>query len=224
MKNIYTSLLAIVLCCCYTYGYNQTSNPAVDFSDGNSVKSNNSLNAVKKGNIMIEPWYGFPLLGKALYNAGGDSLANFSYAGLGPCGGAVEYMVADNVGLGIDFIYNSHALNYTDSGIDAQGNTVVYDYNFSSIRQRIHLRFNYHFSQDENVDAYLGVGVGTNQRSIKFESNDPNYAPTDSEATLIPFSMRFCVGMRYYFSPNIGIVTEAGIGGALVRAGLSIKI
>ena len=36
--------------------------------------------------------------------------------------------------------------------------------------------------------------------------------------------MRICVGTRYYFSPNFGIVAEAGIGGALVRAGLSIKI
>ena len=36
--------------------------------------------------------------------------------------------------------------------------------------------------------------------------------------------MRVCSGTRYYFSSNFGIIAEAGIGGALVRAGLSIKI
>ena len=75
-------------------------------------------------------------------------------------------MLADNVGMGIDFIYNSHSWNYSDASVDANGIPVVYDYKFQMARQRIHLRFNYHFSQDENVDAYFGVGVGTNQRTF----------------------------------------------------------
>ena len=224
MKNIYTSLFAIAFCFCYNFAYSQNTNPSVDFSDGNAVKSDNSLNAVQKGNIIIEPWYGGPLFGKALYSSGADSLLNFSYSGLGPVGGAVEYMLADNVGLGVDFIYTSHSWNYSNSSIDANGQTVIYDYNFQAARQRIHLRFNYHFSQDENVDAYFGVGVGTNARTFTFDSNEPGYESSDTSGQLLPVSMRICVGTRYYFSPNIGIVAEAGIGGALVRAGLSIKI
>lgn len=224
MKNIYSSFLAIALCCFYNLSIGQTSNPAVDFSDGNDVKSDRSLNAVQKGNIIIEPWYGGPLFGKALYSASSDTVTNFSYTGLGPAGASVEYMLADNVGLGIDFIYNSHSWNYSDASVDANGNPVVYDYKFQMARQRIHLRFNYHFSQDENVDAYFGVGVGTNQRTFSFDTNEPGYESSEGEGQLLPVSMRVCVGTRYYFTPNIGIVAEAGIGGALVRAGLSIKI
>ena len=89
--------------CLFTSVIGQTTNPSVDFSDGNSVKSNNSLNAVQKGTIIIEPWYGGPLFGKAIYSNGSDSLTNFTYNGLGPVGASVEYMLADNVGLGIDF-------------------------------------------------------------------------------------------------------------------------
>ena len=38
-----------------------------------------------------------------------------------------------------------------------------------------------------------------------------------------PFSMRVCLGGRYFFTENYGLVGEIGLGGALVRAGLSIK-
>jgi hypothetical protein len=219
-------LLVIVLCCLYTTVSTQTSNPTVDFSDGNDMKSDRSLNAVQEGNIIIEPWYGGPLFGKALYNSIPDSSSwtNFSYTGIGPFGGSVEYMLADNVGLGIDFIINRHSWNYSDASVDAMGNQVVYDYKFQMERQRIHLRFNYHFSQDDNVDAYFGVGVGTNARTLSFKTNQPGYQSDETEGQLLPVSMRICVGTRYYFTKNIGIVAEAGIGGALVRAGLSIKI
>ena len=224
MKNIYSSLLVFAFSCLLANVNSQTTNPSVDFSDGNAVKSDNSLNAVKKGTVIIEPWYGGPLFGKALYTAGTDSLLNFSYTGLGPMGGSVEFLLADNVGIGIDFIYNSHSRNFSDASVNANGDPVVYDYNFKTVRQRIHLRFNYHFSQDENVDAYFGIGVGSNTRAYSFETNNPNFDSADDEGQLIPVSMRICVGTRYYFSPNLGLVAEAGIGGALVRAGLSIKL
>jgi hypothetical protein len=40
---------------------------------------------------------------------------------------------------------------------------------------------------------------------------------------LLPFSMRLCTGIRYYFSDNIGANMELGLGGPLVSLGLSLK-
>jgi hypothetical protein len=39
----------------------------------------------------------------------------------------------------------------------------------------------------------------------------------------LPFSVRVCLGGRYFFNENYGLVGEIGLGGALLRGGLSIK-
>ena len=70
-------------------------------------------------------------------------------------------MLADEVGIGVDFIYNSYMpidiqLNLLTNSL---GSPVTYNYDWKMERVRIHLRLNYHFTQTENVDNYFGVGV-----------------------------------------------------------------
>ena len=199
----------------------QDNNSNTDFFNSNETIN---TNAVQKGNLIIEPWYGFPLWGKQIYTSIADTLDNFVYNGLGPFGGAVEFMLSDDVGLGVDFIYLSHAYSGFDQGIDAQGNPITYSYEFKMERIRVHLRMNYHFSQSENLDAYFGVGIGSNNRIFTSESNDPYWSNSSTTGALIPVSGRICVGTRYYFDSNFGFVIEAGLGGPLLRAGLSINI
>ena len=219
MKKFYILLFLGSL---LTHSFAQTdANPNVDFNNNSSVNEN--TNAVKKGNILIEPWYGFPLWGKELYTSIVDSTGG-SYRGLGPLGATLEFMLADDVGIGVDFIYNSHSYRYTAQSVDPQGNPITYSYDWKMERVRIHLRMNYHFSQSEDLDAYFGVGVGTNNRFYSTESNDPNWDDPSSEGALLPVSGRICVGTRYYFNSNLGFAIEAGLGGPLLRAGLSIKI
>ena len=100
---------------------------------------------------------------------------------------------------------------------------IFYNYNLKTERTRIHFRFNYHFTKDENFDGYLGIGAGTNSRKNSYTSNDPYVTNEFDDTELLPFSVRVCLGGRYFFNENYGLVGEIGLGGALLRGGLSIK-
>ena len=161
---------------------------------------------VKKGNIIINPWYG---LGTINLFPESDSLENFKSLYLRPMGVSAEYMVTDDIGVGIDFIYNRQGYSATDpNNIDGMGNLVTYNYDVKTERTRIHLRFNYHFTKDEKFDGYLGIGAGTNSRKNSYTSNDPYVTDVLDDTELLPFSMRVCLGGRYFFSENYGLVGE----------------
>lgn len=201
--------------------FSQTANPSVDFSEGNGNPLDRELYSIKKGDLIINPWYG---LGTINLFPGSDTLENFKSLYLRPMGVFAEYMFTDEIGIGIDFIYNRQGFSASDpNNIDGMGNLVTYNYNYKAERTRIHLRFNYHFAKDENFDAYLGIGAGNNSRKNSFTSNDPYVTDVLDDTELLPFSMRFCLGGRYFFTENYGLVSEIGLGGALIRAGLSIK-
>ena len=65
--------------------------------------------------------------------------------------------------------------------------------------------FNFHFLEsNDNLDAYFMVGAGYGNRSFKFESTDPDYTDETIDG-LIPVASRVGVGMRYFFTDNIGL-------------------
>ena len=109
--------------------------------------------AVEKGTIIIDPYYGFPNLGKSF--AEGLSSSDVTVKGVGPAGMRVEYLLADRFGVGVDFIYNSFTGTYTDTS-----NGTTYDYEAKMARTRVHVRFNYHLkASSENLDLYFGMGA-----------------------------------------------------------------
>ena len=69
------------------------------------------LHCVKKGNIIISPWYG---LGTINLFPESDSLENFKSLYLRPMGFSAEYMVTDDVGVEIDINYNRQGFSATD--------------------------------------------------------------------------------------------------------------
>lgn len=188
------------------------------------------------GNIIIDPYYGFPNFGKSFAsNFESETSSDFKVKGLGPLGLRAEYMVADRMGVGFDVIYNSYDLQYTDVRTDSiyDGNTDTWtpqttttENEYQMQRLRVHLRFNYHFDvSNPMLDAYFGVGAGTNNRYRKAYENgvEINDETELGNFTLMPVSLRVCTGLRYYFSQNIGINAEIGLGGPLISAGISAK-
>ncbi len=184
--------------------------------------------AVAKGNIIIDPYYGAPNFGKKIASAMSSDNANLKSTGsggLGPMGLRLEYMLADKFGLGVDVIYNSATLDLTYDSLNNDG-TLYRRYTGTGAmnRLRVQARFNYHFVSTDELDAYFGVGAGTNTRFWTAKSNDPDYDFNNtSTGTLLPVSMRLAVGMRYYFIPNLGFNAEIGLGGPVISAGLSLK-
>lgn len=187
--------------------------------------------AARQGNIIIDPYYGGPNLGKAFLEAVEDEnqgSTDFNARSIGPAGLRIEYMLGDRIGVGIDAIYNSRNISLTasdtvyDGNGDPQIETNQYEYDMK--RLRLHLRFNYHFDiSNPQLDGYLGLGAGTNNRFRTTYVNGVEEEDDLGDLVLIPFTMRVCVGTRYYFTDNIGINAELGIGGPIISGGLSFK-
>lgn len=202
------------------------------FSQETEASSNEkvSVGVVRKGNFILDPYYGAPNFGKSLLKNitfNNQNINSTGAGGLGPMGVRAEYMLADKFGLGIDFIFNSTKLGLTYDSLYSD-NTLYrrYQGELAMKRIRVQLRFNYHFISTNKMDAYVGIGAGSNTRIWSVTNTDPNYQFEKGKVkgTLLPFSMRAAVGLRYYFIPNLGLNAEIGIGGPLVSAGVSVKI
>lgn len=187
-----------------------------------------------KGSFVIDPYYGFPNWSRSIATTFIDDngIDKSQFKAFGPTGLRAEYLLDDKFGIGFDVIVNGYSLSGTiqDTTYNAELDTTVIverDAKYSMRRLRVQARFNYHFEvTNPNLDVYMGLGVGTNNRfrSYKVDGGDSEFNESGlKNFTLIPVSMRLAAGMRYYFNQNIGINTELGIGGPLVSAGLSVR-
>jgi hypothetical protein len=184
---------------------------------------NGNAQAVSEGNVIIDPYYGYPNFGKTFLNSL-EGVENTTVTGIGPMGLRMEYMMAPKFGLGIDFIYNSVNVSGTIDSLNSDGTVYKsYDAKIFSQRYRPQIRMNYHFVATDNLDAYFGVGVGANIRRIGTKTDYPNYDDNAVSGSLIPVSMRVALGTRYYFTENIGLNLELGLGGPFISGGVSVK-
>ena len=176
--------------------------------------------AIEEGNVLIDAYYGFPnLLTAALKTsyANGTQVAGLKVGGMGPLGGRFEYMLDEKIGLGLEVNYANSYVDWNEDSLN-----VTYNYRVSAPRYRIMPRFNFHFSNNESLDAYFAVGAGFKSTKYKFESNNPTYNP-GSVTGIIPFTFRAAIGMRYFITDNFGLGGEFGLGGVLVTFGAALK-
>ncbi len=190
--------------------------------------STNSLNAqvFEEGNVGIDLYYGFPNIYstafKASYANSGSEL-DVNINGMGPVGLRAEYLLTDKIGLGLDLGFNNTTLTFKEEGYDSNNNPTIYDYTYSTKKIGAMVTFNYHFIDNDELDFYGIFGMGYGNRSFKFESTDPNYVEA-TVSSLIPVASRLGVGMRYFFTDNIGANLALGFGqGGIINAGLSFK-
>ena len=188
--------------------------------------SNVQAQAVEEGNIVIDAYYGFPNLYTSVFKttyANSGTAANIKIGGAGPLGVRGEYLLTDKFGLGLDIGFNNSKGTYTDYGYDNNGNQVNYDYDFKTQKIGAMIFMNYHFLDHDKVDFFGTFGIGYGNRSYTFTSTDPNYVEA-SIKSLIPVASRLGIGMRYFFTDNIGANLGLGIGqGGLVNVGVSAK-
>jgi outer membrane protein W len=177
--------------------------------------------ALEQGNVIIDAYYGFPNLYstvfKNLYESSNST--GLTLGSQGPLGIRAEYLITDKVGFGIDLGMNSSSISYSEADI----NNNIYDYKFTTRKIGAIFTFNYHFVENDKLDAYFVVGGGYGNRTFKFTSTDPNYIE-ESVESIIPISYKIGLGMRYFFTENIGANLALGLGqGGLVNAGISAK-
>ena len=184
---------------------------------------------VMTGNILFDPYFGIPT-GNVLWNNGdGDNYkvngGQFAY------GGRLEYMIADDLGIGVDVNYVKTGYSYDSLSVTSTYNATTgqYDddstsglYDYTAQKTRIMIRINKHFVQTDNVDAYFGAAAGYRlvSRAYSFAGNPL----AEQDEALIPVAFRLALGARFYFTQNIGAHVELGaFGGQVIQAGLALK-
>lgn len=199
---------------------------------------------VSQGDFIIDPYLGVPNFANAtLYNdiTFGDSSSVTDYklnGGMISFGGRVEYMLSDDFGIGADINYEVSGFNYNDTRSVYNESTMSYvdqkyNYDYKAKKFRAMVRLNYHFVQNERIDAYTAFGAGYKRINRATESTDPTYDEDDvngliggsSNGAIFPISLRLALGTRVYFTDNIGAHIELGIfGGSIIQFGVSIKL
>ena len=180
--------------------------------------SNVSAQVVKEGNIIADLYYGWPNLYNKVFLAlvTSDGEDNLSSGGIGPVGIRGEYMLADKIGLGFDLAYSNARVKYEVNN---------YEEKFATTKIGAMVTFNYHFIDNDALDFYGMIGAGYKNRSFKYTSNNPNSVDDfDFGATLIPVAFRLGVGLRYFFTDNIGLNMAVGFGhSGIINGGVSFK-
>jgi hypothetical protein len=185
--------------------------------------TNVKAQAVEQGSVIIDAYYGaFSISNSTFKELSGNSAAKFT--GIGPIGLRFEYMVSEKVGFGLDGNLLNQSLTWTGTDTTA-GNKLNNDYKIYRQVIRIMPRINIHFGGSDDFDGYFGIAAGYRSVTRGYTSTDPDYQGDESSATLVPISLRLAVGGRYFFTPNIGLNGEIGIGGGtIIHAGLTFKI
>jgi hypothetical protein len=150
-----------------------------------------------------------------------------------PTGLLAEYFIADRISIGIDA--NLKRTTRTYSKIDPVYNfttgldeNIQFDYLYEIKQLRLCGRIDYHIAnKSTKFDFYGGIGVGlkyTFENSFKNKERIKLYSPLIDDLGIGFYSLRLCLGGRYFITRKFGISTEIGLGGALVNAGLFVKL
>lgn len=176
---------------------------------------NAQTDAFEVGKNYLSIGYGVEVLNARNWYSEGDK-ENYSFSGLGPITLKYEHAFGEEFGLGVVVGYSKSSVKWTDTdGVED------YNYKFQIQKLTAVARMNWHFFTDENWDAYAGVGIGYKLSQWDFDSNDEFFEQASVNGP--PVAMSMSMGARYYFSPNLGLFIETGMGHGYLQGGLQFK-
>jgi hypothetical protein len=184
--------------------------------------------AIDKGRVLVDFYYGFPNLWSASIRTVVREASlpiNLQTRSIGPMGGRIEYMTSRHFGIGLDVYYARSEVSYMAEGHDLEGNPATYSYEVSVPRPRVVLRGNFHLGNSDMVDPYLALGLGYSGTKVVIRTDDPVF----NENTLrfpisIPLAYRIGFGTRVMLTRYVGLSGEIGLGGPLITGGITIGI
>jgi opacity protein-like surface antigen len=179
--------------------------------------------AMTKGENSVNVYYGYSISRSVYTSIATSGSENLKVSGLGPIGIMYEHMLSDVVGLGVEFGYTQTKVGWQlDSYEYSTGKNVTYDYNYSFSTIRAMARANFHFLKIRSFDMYGLVSMGYRQTTLSYTTTDPFFTG-GSYKSLIPFGIKPGLGMRYFFTENIGINLELALGTPALGGGLSVR-
>ncbi len=189
------------------------------------ISNKTHAQCVSKGTVEIDAYYGFPnILSLIVRNAYQNSQQqDISVSGIGPVGIRGEYFITDHIAFGLDGNYSETNIYWKEPAYNNSA-SVYYSYRLSVPRLRILGKFNIHFGANDHFDWYAGAGIGYNNTRFNLTTNDPDYSNQDiNVAFTLPVSARIDFGGKYFFTDNIGVGFEVGLGGPLASVGITAK-
>jgi outer membrane protein W len=169
--------------------------------------------SLEKGKFSVSLGYGLVNLGtviKKITTAESADQPRIEKYQERPIGLQVEYALSNRWGLGLSAYYEKYQIN--SSSIGPFSSERFYEqekYELLSVMAR----GSYHFGKKDNrFDPYIGAGIGFT------EVNDDFFK--DKWYTAIG---ELKLGGRYFFTKNIGVHLEAGLGTIFVQTGLTVK-
>lgn len=192
----------------------------------------NAQTAFDKGTVVVTAGLGFPDLSRLTQAVVYNGYNGYSVHGFGPIlikgdYGIIKFKWGHSVGVGavIGLSTTSITYNYTDPYYQ-NGNgwpNGVYTEKDSYTRITVGARGSYHFFTKEKIDCYAGVGLGYIFNLNSQTTTDPR-GIYNSAASFPSIYESFTVGIRYYFTKNIGVYAEGGWDmSAPIQGGLAIK-
>jgi hypothetical protein len=183
--------------------------------------------AFDEGKSVVTIGYGFPNLVTGTFRTAYNTAdhTGYTFNAMGPLIFRYEYGLSEKIGMGVVFGYSMMKLSYTyedwNSTYTAKTNyTASIKWNSPSAG----LRMNIHFATKDKLDPYFGVSAGWSGNSLTYEDNNPNNTTNKTSINFGPFYFGLGVGMRYYFTDNIGMYVEFGWDKwALMQGGLAAK-
>ena len=178
---------------------------------------------LKKGQNSINLYYGINLI-RGIYKNVAPNDATVKVGGFGPVGIVYEHMVTDGIGLGAELGFGQTTVAWDYEDVDFFTNNIIdtykYEYKFTTLRAMF--RANFHFAKTTNFDAYFLVSAGYRRNTFSIETNDPFWGG-GSISGFIPFGIKPGLGLRYFFTENIGIHMELAAGTPVACGGLSLR-
>ncbi|MEN9613501.1 MAG: hypothetical protein RLZZ628_4315 [Bacteroidota bacterium] len=182
-------------------------------------RRSSSGDAFAQGKFTLNLGYGLTTLGTN-YFASYESFGNYSVSSLGPIFVKAGYGITDKIEAGLNFNYNQASATFSTPSFLGLNNNYTATYQYSSWSAIA--RVTGHFLTSEKLDPYWTAGVGYRSLAFKFTSNDPIF-PTLTPTISAPFAFEAGAGLRYYFTPNIGVYVEAGLSSSPLQAGLAVQ-
>jgi hypothetical protein len=180
--------------------------------------------AIHEGENSINLYYGTNLLAGIYKRVAATSAENIEVRSIGPIGLVYEHMLTSVIGLGVELGYARTTLDYHDTEVYyVNGQPASYNYSLNFTTYRAMVRANFHFAESDKFDAYGLVSGGYRSTSFNYVTNNPYDVGHLNYTSIFPFGVKPGLGLRYFFTPNIGINLEMAFGTPLLCGGLSVK-
>jgi len=188
--------------------------------------SNVQAQSFDEGKSVVTVGYGFPNLVTAtfrnLYNT--TDHTGYTFQAMGPLMARYEYGLSEKIGFGLVLGYSSMTLSYNYEDYNTAGTLSTYTAKLKWSSPTVGGRMSIHFATKDKLDPYFGVAAGWSGNTLTWTDNNPNNSNNKSSISFTPFYFGLGVGMRYYFTDNIGMYVEFGWDKwALMQAGLALK-